>query len=150
MHLTQAHFLSVAALLGLFAGSSQGLGINCRGSGMCPTGDHLVAENLRNSINGAPDDKTFKKGDHIACDPSAGGTAPWIPGLPRLGGEICAFVQSVDSMTGKQVKALAQRIVDHGCKVCGSAPLDKEKNDVKYGQLTFNYVTKPKCKEGLC
>jgi len=51
-------------------------------------------------------------------------------------------------MDGRTVKRLAQDIVDHKCTHCGSAPL--RDNDVQFGQLTFNYVVKPKCDEGIC
>lgn len=112
MQFLHTNTLSVIALLSLLAQSSHALGINCRGSGFCPTGDKLVAENLRNSINGAPDDKVFKKGDHIACDPEAGGTIPYIPFIPRVGGKVCAFVQDIDSMDGRTIKRLAQDIID--------------------------------------
>ncbi|KAM7190129.1 Killer toxin [Naviculisporaceae sp. PSN 640] len=147
MHAFQAHSLS-ALVLGLLAATSHGLGINCRGSGMCSIGtDGLGAENLRNSINGVDDNKWFRAGEHIACDPRVGPSFP-IPWTPQLGGGICAFIQNIDGMDGRTVKRLAQAIVDHKCKTCGSAPL--RDNDVKYGQLTFNYVEHPKCEEGIC
>ncbi|KAI1848967.1 hypothetical protein JX266_005395 [Neoarthrinium moseri] len=148
MHLQQVTYISAMVALGLIS-VSNGLGINCRGSSMCSTGDVLTAQNLRNSINGLPDDKYFKSGEHIACDPA--GLANPIPWAPRIGGSICAFVQNKDGLNGKELKRLAQFIVDHGCKMCGSVPTDfPDKNDVKNGELTFNYVAKPKCREGLC
>ncbi|KAM7189675.1 Killer toxin [Rhypophila sp. PSN 637] len=146
----QAHHISTL-VLGLLATTSQALGINCRGSSMCGVGtDSWVSQNLRNSINGIDDNKYFKSGDHIACDPKGGVGSPiwWLPWIPQIGGGICAFVQSIDGMDGRTVKWLAKAIVDHKCKVCGSAPL--RDNDVKYGQLTFNYVEHPKCDEGIC
>jgi len=83
MHPFQAHHFS-ALVLSLLAATSQGLGINCRGSTMCSFGtDQFVAGNLRNSINGIDDNKYFKAGDHIACDPKAGFTIgiPWSTSL---------------------------------------------------------------------
>ena len=140
--------MSAIAALGLVS-VSNGLGINCRGSTMCSTGDIYTAQNLRNSINGIPDDKWYPKGEHIACD-IAGVPVP-LPGVPRLGGSICAFVQSTDGARGRNLKRLAQYIVDHKCRICGSVPTHfPDSNNVKDGQLTFNYVKKPKCQEGIC
>lgn len=148
MHLQQISYILAVTALGLVS-VSNGLGINCRGSAMCSTGDVWTADNLKNSINGLPDDKYFKEGDHIACDPA--GLANPIPGAPKIGGGICAFVQKTDGLNGKDLKRLAQAIVDHGCKMCGSVPKDyPDSNDVNDGELTFNYVVKPKCAEGLC
>ena len=149
MHLLQAHSLSALAVLGL-ASMSHGLGINCRGSALCSSSDSYTAENLRSSIGGVPDDKYFPKGKHIACD-RGGVTWVPIPGVPATGGGICAFVQNIDGMLGKDLKRLAGFIVDHGCNVCGSVPTDyPDSNNVKDGQLTFNYVSSPDCEEGIC
>lgn len=84
MHTFQATHLS-ALVLGLLAATSHGLGINCRGSSMCSIGtDGLGAQNLRNSINGVPDNKWFKAGEHIACDPKVGVPIPLPWSTPFL------------------------------------------------------------------
>ncbi|KAI1085445.1 killer toxin [Whalleya microplaca] len=113
------------------------LGINCRGSFYCTFGkaDAFSADNLRWFINSVDDAKSFANGDHIAC----------------VEGGICAFLQNTNGLKGAELKKLAPYIVEHGCTVCGSVPTDYPKsNDVKKGELTFNYVSKPKCDNGLC
>jgi hypothetical protein len=115
------------------------LGINCRGSGFCS--GNSVAFQLYQYINGAPDNRQYNNGFHIACTKSGKGG-------------ICAFLQGTKGgQNGAQVKALASEIVKHGCNVCGSVPITFPKsNDPKDGILTFNYVknTDNPCPPGLC
>jgi hypothetical protein len=141
------------ALLLLTALSSpvNALGINCRGSGLCSfvingaiTGHE--AKVLADWIQGIEaegytpvtinSDRIYKNGEQIAC---------------YIRSSICAFLQDTpNGATGAEVRKLARFIPDHGCTVCGSVPTDfPNTNDVKKGQLTFNYV-RSSCGNGIC
>lgn len=59
-------------------------------------------------------------------------------------GSFCAFFQNT-SGTGKQAEALVQKLLDRGCKRCGSVATHPG-NDVSAGALTVNLVKEPCCK----
>jgi len=133
------YFLFTLALTALASSCVTALGINCRGSTSCAgwsTADDDVAERLYQKIfSHIKDDTWFSDGQHIACIRK-----------PATAGGICAFLQGTNGLSGKDIKTLGQRIVDHGCRGCGSVPVyyDKNENDVAlHGMLTFNYVFKP-------
>jgi len=80
-------------------------------------------------INTIPDNRWFRDGEEIAC---------YSGGFIATG--ICAFLQNTKGSWGYQIKAKAHYITDHGCRVCGSVPmLYPQQNNVKKGELTFNY-----------
>ena len=160
---------TISSLLALSLASTQvnALGVNCRGSGLCPlaafenTATVSVVQVLRDAIHHSkkPDSTVYKNGDHIICiseslhvtvDASAGyGPASGGIGLSgKIGsGGVCAFAQSLKtgSITLGAIRTLADKVVDHGCTACGSVPVDFAKNDPRDGILTFNYAGTPTC-----
>ena len=127
------YILSTIALTALASSCVTALGINCRGSFYCKTFAseyENVADQLSKNIQNIPDDRWYENGEHIEC----------IKGYK--GFSICAFLQGTNGLSGKEIKTLAKRIVEHGCKGCGSVPVyfDQQENDVNlHGQLTFNF-----------
>jgi len=155
-------YVSLAVLLlGSLAHRAIALGINCRGSGECPiflAGDpsRRVIDQLQIVIQAnVSDTRVFQNGQHIACidghgflplppqpddgDDEADGSDNAI-GEDRPQGSICAFLQGTAAgVSGADIKTHLQTLIDHGCKACGSVPTTGV-NDVRYGQLTLNYV----------
>lgn len=136
------------------------LGINCRGSILCPThleafppdyiGTFITITNgkarhcPRNYDCGPLNDTDFYlPNDLIVCIPQ---------GKSFLGG-ICAFTQGnnvpATGVTGDLIKRRLQDLVDHGCHVCGSVPLSGDNDPDREGILTVNYVSGLSC-NGLC
>ena len=70
-HISITGLTGLSALLGLAAS----LGINCRGSGLCPlaswddTSSESIAQGLRDALWGSTDDNStsFSNGDHVIC-----------------------------------------------------------------------------------
>ena len=122
-------FTAALASMLLLASNAAALGINCQGSGRCTGGN--VATGLRDLIRGNDMNRWYGNGQNIACL-----------------GNICAFLQNSSGANGARILLLAQAIVEHGCKICGSAPFAN--NNVNTGQLTFNYVASPGCTNRLC
>ena len=125
------------------------LGINCRGNPSCNLYSHsgiATTEWLRdvivglNGYSGIDESRYYNDGEHIACAGSS------------LGAAICAFMQKSQGARGATIKLAAQDLVNHGCGTCGSAPLDRNNNDISLGELTFNYVMDPcgNSAKGLC
>jgi hypothetical protein len=104
MRCTTMSLLAVAGSLK----TAMGLGINCRGSSTCGYINFSEAQPLMNDICNMNPSTTFSNGQHIACE--AG---------------ICAFLQNVGGNTfnAGTLCTLAQDIVNHGCKSCGSVPV---------------------------
>ena len=48
------------------------------------------------------------------------------------------------------MKQLYQRILDHGCKVCGSAPTEESGNDVSTGEVTIGFSFNEGACDGVC
>lgn len=134
----QFTLLSVAAL----AASVSGLGINCRGSGLCPsdgasgnvrrlpllaldyanTRHQLI--NLKSIVDNISDrNRRYNTGQQIACT-----------------GSLCAFYQNGATGTANDASAQLQQLLDHGCKKCGSVPTQPG-NDVSQGELTAKCVS---------
>ncbi|KAI9681233.1 MAG: hypothetical protein M1817_002515 [Caeruleum heppii] len=148
MHFTS--LLSTALVVLSAASSAAGLGINCRGSGMCPSFRcsafnrwdkgciETIAEALQSPQFNAT--RTWNNGEQIFCLQDAR--------APRVG-HLCAFLQNQpEGATGREVVEAIKHLRSHGCGKCGSVPM-QEGNDVKDGQLTLNYVYKTKCR-GYC
>jgi len=134
------YFLSTLALTALVSSCVTALGINCRGSSECVSfscSDENVAEHLYEKMfTHLKDDQWYNDGEQLACVNGRDSWSHW---------GICAFLQGTNGLSGKDLKTLALRIVDHGCLGCGSVPVyfDKNENDVAlHGMLTFNYVKK--------
>ena len=95
-----------------------------------------MTKSLANAINNIDTGRWYSNGEHIACYK-----------------RICAFLQGTGGAWGSNIKGLAHFIPEHGCTVCGSVPYYYPGvNDVSQGQLTFNYVSNPKCPDAywLC
>ncbi len=136
------------------------LGINCRGSALCPTfleafpPDYIgtLVELVDGTAPYCPPDfscgplndtEIYLPNDHIVCLPL---------GRSFLGG-ICAFAQGSNvpatGVTGALVKRKLGELSDHGCRVCGSVPLSEDNDPHRLGILTVNYINGMACK-GLC
>jgi hypothetical protein len=66
---------------------------------------------------------------------------------------MCAFLQDTKSgVVGSQIQALLQELQNHGCKGCGSVPIDftSGSNDPANGILTVNYVGDRRGCDGIC
>jgi hypothetical protein len=106
---------------------------DCRGSGLCGWCDNALGGTYKFVTDHLSDSAIFKDGQQIACVGCS--TVTWVG--------TCVFAQNLGDkrINGKQVKEAVKRLVDHRCKVCGSAPLYNG-NNVKDGQVTINYVKK--------
>ncbi|KAL5440260.1 hypothetical protein PMIN07_005071 [Paraphaeosphaeria minitans] len=127
----------LAALFGL----SIQLGINCRGSVMCtgckqPLGDDGMLDFINENLH---DDAVFTDDQQIACKSCH---------IFKQEG-LCVFAQKMGQkiVTGLEVKQAVQRLKEHGCKYCGSAPLYPG-NNVNAGEITVNYVSNGCIKHG--
>ena len=137
------YFLSALALTAIASScvtAKSAIGINCRGSLMCPLFapknesimNHDIAKTLRDLI--VNDTHWYEDGEHIKC----------IEGKWISGGDICAFLEGTRGLSGYDIKTLAYRITEHNCQVCGGVPVyfDKKENDVRlHGQLKFDFVS---------
>lgn len=136
------------------------LGINCRGSSLCPSyleafpPDYigLLIKITNGSAAYCPSDfscgplndtEIYLPNDHIVCLPL---------GQSFLGG-ICAFTQGskvpATGVNGALLKRKLQELQQHGCLVCGSVPLSGDNDPDREGILTVNYIGGVACK-GLC
>ncbi|KAI0138582.1 hypothetical protein F4776DRAFT_662955 [Hypoxylon sp. NC0597] len=147
------------------------LGINCRGSGLCPlatienhSGTRILQ--LWHDILAATDkdpNTVYNSGDHIVCvgtsvsitvGASVGAEVDGLSGEVSLEteaslgtGGVCLFPQGA-SLTLAQIRELVDALGNHGCATCGSVPIhfvDKGSNDPSSGILTSNYVGNPFC-----
>lgn len=129
-------FLSIILLgLSFFPQVCDGLGINCRGSSSCGAVDGTlrdITDLVCNFPFGRNAKRRYNHNERIAqvCD--------------RFTGGLAVFTQDTRStITPMQACVLLRLLMRHGCKACGSIPLDfPNSNDVKKGQLTVNYVFK--------
>ncbi|KAH9838844.1 killer toxin [Teratosphaeria destructans] len=132
----------------ILAGSK---GLNCQGSSACGSfsTDHGAVFDAIDIISGyieSLDDGLARSevDGHIAC---------WDVSSNVLNGGVCAFIQKTsDEFTGAQIKALMAELSNHCGGNCGSIPtgyLDGD-NNVYNGELTVNYVSKPKGCNGIC
>lgn len=136
------------------------LGINCRGSILCPAYLEVSPPDYINTLimiaNGKGaycppnfscgplnDTDIYMPNDHIMCLPL---------GRSFLGG-ICAFTQGknvpVNGVNGALIKLKLLELRGHECRVCGSVPLSGDNDPSREGILTVNYVGGRACK-GLC
>ncbi|KAI1842405.1 hypothetical protein JX265_001749 [Neoarthrinium moseri] len=147
------------------------LGINCRGSGLCPLAtleNHSGVRILQlwHDILAATDkdpNTVYNSGDHIVCvgttvsvtiGASASAEVEGIGGEVSLESEVsigtggvCLFPQGA-SLTLSQIRGLVDALGNHGCATCGSVPIhfvDRGSNDPSSGILTSNYVKNPYC-----
>ncbi|KAL9102257.1 MAG: hypothetical protein Q9163_002567 [Psora crenata] len=127
------------------------LGINCRGSGLCPLASwenkqsERITQILRDAVwqSRKTNDTVYNSGDHIICisgsqtitltggseagvEPGGGGNVGasgsfTLSGSLHTGG-ICLFPQGA-SLTLGQIRPLTDAVVEHGCQTCGSVPI---------------------------
>ena len=62
----------------------------------------------------------------------------------------CSCSSSDCSVSQDRVYELLLDIINHGCKGCGSVPVDFPNNDPSNGILTINYVNDRKGCQGVC
>lgn len=151
------------------------LGLNCRGSGLCPLAKfenkhpETIVQILRNAIYATtkPLNTTYTEGQHIVCisssesfsvgsDVTGGADGDSAGGNYKLdirigNGGVCAFPNYLKpgaNLTLAQIRPLADQVLEHKCKTCGSATV-KWGNSPEEGYLTFNYVDAPIC-DGEC
>ncbi|KAI1088038.1 hypothetical protein F5B19DRAFT_30263 [Rostrohypoxylon terebratum] len=162
--------LSIIQLLA-FTSAVSALGINCRGSGLCPRASWnndapvSVMQLLRDAVYAAPNPLStgYKSGDHVICVSQSqkitidvGFTLDGFKGSVGLSGSIkeggiCLFPQYMASgatLTLAQIRPLMDALLEHRCSTCGSVPIhfvDEGSNDPSDGILTFNYVAAPYC-----
>lgn len=135
------------------------LGINCRGSILCPQSPGFLSDSIgalvritNGSVGYCPpeyscgplnDSEFYLPMHHIVCLPT---------GQSFLGG-LCAFAQGSNvpakGVTGALIKRKLRELREHGCLVCGSVPLGGNNDPHSQGILTVNYVSSKACK-GLC
>ncbi|MCJ1267442.1 hypothetical protein MMC22_007327 [Lobaria immixta] len=139
--------MSIASLLTITAflhtASAFGkLGINCRGSFYCyfnKSGGKLsFTQLIASAVNDSKKDPStvYNSGDNIAC-----------AYFPYNTDAICLFPQG-GNLTLEEVRPLADAVIEHNCKTCGSVPIhffDLRSNDPRWGILTFNFAAAPKC-----
>lgn len=152
------------------------LGLNCRGSGLCPLAKfenknpESIIQILRDAINATtkPPTTAYTEGQHIICVTSSEAItlgsdfADGIEAGESTGGSykldvaigtggICAFpnhLKAGANLTLGLIRPLADQVLEHGCKTCGSATVEWG-NSPKEGYLTFDYVADPFC-DGDC
>ncbi|OAA61557.1 Killer toxin, Kp4 [Cordyceps fumosorosea ARSEF 2679] len=116
------------------AATANALGINCQGSGLCVGNKGLLGQ-AQGQLRGMDQNKKVRDGEHAVCVKSSISI-----GDPSL----CIFYQKTGrEWTIGQTVQFVQNIIDHGCKACGSVPVDPG-NNVNNGELTANMVTNAK------
>jgi len=92
---------STTAFIFALAASANALGINCRGSGLCPSdgaAGNLI--NLKAIVDGIqPRGRSYSTGQQIACT-----------------GSLCAFYQNGATGTAEQASGFMQALLDHGVR----------------------------------
>jgi hypothetical protein len=149
MHFALSTLLGLLTLL--LSTTVSALGINCRGSGLCMNAHcGKQGKNCLNTIGTFLEridpNATYTNGEKIAC-----ALSPHLEPLPASA--VCAFTQHIEGnnvTTGAEITAAYKRLAMHGCRTCGSAPLDAARNDVELGELTLNYVINNPCGMGDC
>ncbi|KAF2191862.1 hypothetical protein K469DRAFT_695963 [Zopfia rhizophila CBS 207.26] len=123
--------------------AERALGINCRGSEVSAgagTGGHSLGA-LAGLISEKLDmNRAYKSGEHIACSGTKSSTG------------LCIFPQSLKvELKGQHIKDLLNRLMAHGCKTCGSVPVDApNSNNPANGILTSNWVGNTGGCNGMC
>ncbi|KAK2768239.1 hypothetical protein FQN54_000091 [Arachnomyces sp. PD_36] len=136
---------------GILSTEALAKGINCDGSGACAgfnppegwAGSHTIDQVVEALKANLQDDREYTEGSQLACVESDGGP-----------GAICAFIQGTEgksktSFSGFDIKWLAQALIDHGCKDCGSIPILQSDDVHSDGMLTINYVSEVKTPGGF-
>uniref|UniRef100_A0A914Q8D3 Killer toxin Kp4 domain-containing protein n=1 Tax=Panagrolaimus davidi TaxID=227884 RepID=A0A914Q8D3_9BILA len=87
--------------------------------------------------------RDYNSGENIVCYKS---------GEDIVASGFCLFLQDTKgSVKGGKIFELLNHLLEHGCKGCGSVPVDfPGSNDPGNGILTMNYVGGTRGCEGLC
>ena len=147
---------SISIYFQLLVHPVQTLGINCRGSVLCPDGRvtypylHSLVQiargtdctsSLRFNCGPINDTDIWAPGKHIICLPQEVST-----------GGICVFTQGNVTPLGISGDLIRRKLIElehHGCLECGSVPLSDDNNPYTAGILTVNWVKSGAC-WGLC
>ncbi|KAL9092661.1 MAG: hypothetical protein Q9159_000732 [Coniocarpon cinnabarinum] len=114
------------------------LGVNCRGSRECRKEEKdlaALADAMNRSLE-AGNNWWYHEHEHIAC----------VLHTHRRG-NTCAFFAKDATGFLSAAYDLLNRLIAHGCISCGSQPIFPVKNNVKFGELTVNFVNQDK---GTC
>ncbi|KAK6330598.1 hypothetical protein TWF718_002796 [Orbilia javanica] len=123
------------------------LGINCRGKFNCAFGvSNYMSTTLSHLIDEIPDDRLYTEREKIACAFGIGDMirphkflCAWLEFGSRSNTEYYENLGGGVMLSAWNVKRLAREIVKHGCKRCGSVPIEfPAHNDGSLGYLTFN------------
>lgn len=147
---------SISIYFQLFVIPVRTLGINCRGSTLCPNGRfkypylNTLIQIAKGTMcisapgfNCGPINETdiWGPGKHIVC----------LPQEVSIGG-LCVFAQGNVAplgVTGDLVKRKLTELKQYGCLVCGSVPLSDDNDPNTAGELTINWVSNGAC-WGMC
>ncbi|KAJ6263900.1 hypothetical protein Dda_0037 [Drechslerella dactyloides] len=122
-------------------------GINCQGLYYCLSGggDSDPSTEILSSVRAIPDDVLYEHHEVIACayginypDDSPGYLCAWLDYADHTKDDFYGKVENRWFRTGKTIKEMVKRLVDHGCKRCGSIPMDYDSNMLYTGFLTMN------------
>jgi hypothetical protein len=100
-----------------------------------------IAQTLAFAINTLDPNQFYADGERIVCATLDGKAS--VEGVDISVGELfCAFLQNSGGANASDIMNVAFYIPEHRCVCCGSVPLGyPATNNVRDGQLTFNYVT---------
>ncbi|OPB38899.1 hypothetical protein A0O28_0020050 [Trichoderma guizhouense] len=114
-------------------------GVNCNGSSNCAGLSFSLSDFVQLSQQ-LDENRIYRPGEHIICAEGA------------FGNGACAFLQGNSAENGHFVKILLQDLLNHGCKKCGSIPVDATQggNDDGNGILTVNAVGSTGGCKGIC
>ncbi|KAL6713201.1 hypothetical protein ACLMJK_009322 [Lecanora helva] len=152
MTITQSHHLLAPLLLLLLLllttlPLTSPLGLSCQPNTKRYCDSFAPTSNipyLYQSLAQIPSTNTYANGENIACLPGIGGRL--------INGAICVWVWNTDNTTtGATVKEIAPLIWQHGCRVCGSAPIVQDgSNDVGKGEVTLGWSWNEGGCDGVC
>lgn len=127
MQFSSPQFIPMFIALLHSVGVVSALGINCRGSSNCFDGiSSNLLQDLTNTVSSHINTGRFYgNGQQIICEIQTG---------------VCAFTQNSGGISGGSVTGFLNELLQHGCTVCGSVPLNPG-NNVANGELTVNSVS---------
>jgi len=143
------HHLITALLLLLGPLLASTEGNNCHGSTYCKSftngkSGSEIQHQLLTSLNETSPSAILLNGQNIACVPGIAGNL--------INCAICVWVWNTqNTTTAGQVMGFAERIVEHGCGLCGSAYLvDDGRDDVGEGEVTIGWSGNEGGCDGVC
>lgn len=123
---------------------ARSLGINCRGSTLCPWfSSPLTRVNiyLQQWMTGAlADADVYAPYKHIACAPTGVGARAF-----------CAFTTGVNipaaGINGALIKTKMKELQNHGCFACGGVPISDDNDPNKMGIFKIDFVWNANCSD---